>query len=824
MPNTKLLLIGWDAADWQVIDPLMAAGKMPTLKKLIGQGVRGNIATLSPPLSPMLWTSIATGKRAYDHGIHGFVEMSPLSGEVLPVRSTTRKVKAIWNILNEAGLRTNVVNWWPSHPAEKLQGAVVTNQYHKDAPPYGTPWPLDQAAVSPERHLKKLEELRFHPAELSIQHILPFIPEAASLDPENDKVLKPLMRVLAHCVSVHNAATYLMENEDWDLMAVYYEAIDHFSHLAMKYHPPQLDGLDDREFELYHRIIEGAYRYHDMMLERLLELAGPDCGVLLLSDHGFQSSGLRELELPDLPAAPALEHRKYGVLAAHGPAFKQCEKIFGASLLDVTPTILHYFGLPVGQDMEGQVLNSLFKQAETPGDIPSWEITGNRPEFVEQQSHSSTEMLNQLEELGYIDLNQSDKASYVAQELNYNLCLSLLEGNRLEEAQRVSTAFFSEYGELRYGLLLAQVLLQSKKGDGLEDLLIELEQKFPRQLAIPYFKGLWALRTGDALKAVAHFAEMEKRGVVSIDLMIETGRALLISSKLVEAKTYFEKALQNDSACAPALSGRAQCHLELGHAESALEDLENSLEQQFFQPNAHYLMAQASNKLGFKDVAVKALKICLNQAPKHQAAKKLLVELGEPTTSIQEPIVVVTGFPRSGTSMMMKMLSKAELPLFEDGERRQDAHNPEGYFEHKKVRNLGLENKWVEEARGQVLKVVSPLLRYLPSSETYKLIWVKRPLTEVVVSQEVMKGKSADAVMKHFPFQMAMEMQQEEQRLENWIQMQPNMALMVVEYYDCLEKADEVVKDISEFLGRPLNHIEAEKAVNKKLHRNKLAT
>ena len=83
--NRKVLLIGWDAADWKVINPLMDAGKMPNLEKLVNQGVKGNLSTLYPMLSPMLWTSIATGKRAHKHGIHGFSEPDPQSGCVRPI-------------------------------------------------------------------------------------------------------------------------------------------------------------------------------------------------------------------------------------------------------------------------------------------------------------------------------------------------------------------------------------------------------------------------------------------------------------------------------------------------------------------------------------------------------------------------------------------------------------------------------------------------------------------------------------------------------------------------------------------------------------------
>jgi predicted AlkP superfamily phosphohydrolase/phosphomutase len=101
MNNKKVLLIGWDAADWKVIHPLMDEGKMPNVQRLIERGVIAQIATLHPALSPMLWTSIATGKRPFQHGIHGFSEPTPDGLGIQPVTNLSRRCKAVWNILNQ---------------------------------------------------------------------------------------------------------------------------------------------------------------------------------------------------------------------------------------------------------------------------------------------------------------------------------------------------------------------------------------------------------------------------------------------------------------------------------------------------------------------------------------------------------------------------------------------------------------------------------------------------------------------------------------------------------------------------------------------------
>ena len=125
----RLLLVGWDAADWKVIHPLVDAGHMPNLTRLIERGVMGNLATLQPMLSPMLWTSIATGKRPYKHGVHGFSEVAPDTGDVRPISTLSRTTKAVWNILHQQGKTCHVVGWWPSHPAEPLRGAMVSNHF-----------------------------------------------------------------------------------------------------------------------------------------------------------------------------------------------------------------------------------------------------------------------------------------------------------------------------------------------------------------------------------------------------------------------------------------------------------------------------------------------------------------------------------------------------------------------------------------------------------------------------------------------------------------------------------------------------------------------
>jgi predicted AlkP superfamily phosphohydrolase/phosphomutase len=125
----KVLVIGWDAADWKIATPLLDQGQMPHLERLVNEGVMGNIATLHPMLSPLLWNSVATGKLADKHGILDFAEPDPQTGGVRPVRSTSRRVKAIWNILTQRNYRTHVLGWFAGHPAEPINGIAISDLY-----------------------------------------------------------------------------------------------------------------------------------------------------------------------------------------------------------------------------------------------------------------------------------------------------------------------------------------------------------------------------------------------------------------------------------------------------------------------------------------------------------------------------------------------------------------------------------------------------------------------------------------------------------------------------------------------------------------------
>jgi len=302
----KVLLVGWDAADWKIIQPLLDGGEMPVLESLINAGVMGDLSSIRPMLSPMLWTSIATGKRPFKHGVHGFTEVDPEFNQVVPVGSHTRQCKTIWNILNERGFKTHVVGWFATHPAEALDGACVSDRFANPVPTeLDREWRLSPGAIHPTRLEETLANLRLRPEEIPGDVLSMFVRGAEKINQAQDKRLHQIAIRLAETFTVHAAITYLLEHEPWDFATAYYRGIDSISHEFMQFHPPRRAGIYEPEFDLYSDVVNSTYRLHDAMLGRLLYLAGDNVTVIVVSDHGFKSDHTRPFVLPNVPAGIA---------------------------------------------------------------------------------------------------------------------------------------------------------------------------------------------------------------------------------------------------------------------------------------------------------------------------------------------------------------------------------------------------------------------------------------------------------------------------------------------------------------------------------------
>jgi predicted AlkP superfamily phosphohydrolase/phosphomutase/tetratricopeptide (TPR) repeat protein len=585
----KVLLIGWDAADWKVINPLLDQGLMPTLDDFINHGVMGNLATLRPILSPMLWNSIATGKRPNKHGIHGFMEPDTQNGGIRPVSSTSRKVKAIWNILTQRGFKTHVLGWFAGHPAEPINGISVSDLFPYATAPQDQPWPLPPGAVHPESLRDTFAELRMHPADVTEAAILPWIPRAAEVDQEKDKGLMSFAKILSENCSIHNAATWILQNEPWDFLAVYYNGIDHFCHGFMHYHPPRMEGIPEDRYEIYKDVVNGAYRFHDMMLETLLNLAGPDATVLLVSDHGFHSDHLRPRGIPAEPAGPAVQHRPFGIFCMKGQHVQQDERIYGATLLDVTPTILTLFGLPVGADMDGRVLVQAFEEPPQIARIPSWEQElgecGMHPSDLRMDPAAAQAVLQQFVALGYIQPPSEDQSKAVAsavREANYNLARDYLDCGRPDDAlPLLEDLAKNDPKQTRFQMHLAQCYLALSRRAEAKQIL---EALITADLNPPEAEAAKAEQPDQAEAGQVAENVQQAESPQAETARTETPEALAPETTTPEAATSQEKQ-PNPRPWADLLMG--VIHFEEGNMDAALASLLKAEQSDPRLPNLH---------------------------------------------------------------------------------------------------------------------------------------------------------------------------------------------------------------------------------------------
>jgi len=171
----------------------------------------------------------------------------------------------------------------------------------------------------------------------------------------------------------------------------------------------------------------------------------------------------------------------------------------------------------------------------------------------------------------------------------------------------------------------------------------------------------------------------------------------------------------------------------------------------------------------------------------------------------EKTIVVVSGLPRSGTSMMMKMLDAGGLPVLTDNIRKADDDNPKGYYEFERVKQIETDKEWLPQAEGRVVKMISALLKHLPQDYRYKVIFMRRKMAEILASQKRMLVRRGEPTDKIDDQTMAQLFERHLQQVESWLAQQPNFDVVYVSYNAILENPLQHTARINEFLGGTLN-------------------
>ena len=184
-------------------------------------------------------------------------------------------------------------------------------------------------------------------------------------------------------------------------------------------------------------------------------------------------------------------------------------------------------------------------------------------------------------------------------------------------------------------------------------------------------------------------------------------------------------------------------------------------------------------------------------------------------------VTVVSGLPRSGTSMVMKMLEAGGIPPLTDQVRTADIDNPKGYYEFERVKKLPKDTEWLNDARGKAVKVLAELVKHLPDGYTYKIVFIQRNLKEIIESQKKMlvrRGEDPNKVSDKELFELYTKYLK---IIKTHINKRLNMEVLYIDYNNTLKHPKETIKDLNKFFNGELNIKKMNSVIDKKLYRNR---
>jgi predicted AlkP superfamily phosphohydrolase/phosphomutase/Flp pilus assembly protein TadD len=414
-PN-RILVLGFDGMDPQTVDLLLSEGKLPNFAKLRQEGAYGRLLSSQPLLSPVVWTTIATGKTPEEHHIGHFVAVNEKTGEQLPVTSQMRQVKAIWNMFSDAGRTADVVGYWATWPAETVNGTIVSDHtcYHFLFTDGAMGAPDDTGMIYPPEMKKALAPLIRRPGELKPEDVAPFVHVSADelarpFDFNDD--LSHFKWALATADSYRRIGLQLWQTQHPDLLMVYIEGTDSTAHLfGHLFRARGLAGELAAQQQRFGDAVEQMYHYADTMLGEYLAAIDNHTTLVVLSDHGFNLGALQEdpSKTRDMRRVSERYHRLEGILYLYGNHVKAGARIEQPTILDVTPTLLALAGLSPARDMSGRVLTEAFNLKPQPRTVTSYETGERLAAAPAKDAAVDPAVLEHLRSLGYLD-TQSPK-------------------------------------------------------------------------------------------------------------------------------------------------------------------------------------------------------------------------------------------------------------------------------------------------------------------------------------------------------------------------------------------------------------------------------
>jgi predicted AlkP superfamily phosphohydrolase/phosphomutase/tetratricopeptide (TPR) repeat protein len=487
----KVVLLGFDSCDPDLVEKYVLEGKLPHFAQLRREGAHGPLRSTYPILSPVVWTTIATGMKPERHGILDFVTNTPAG--MVPVSSRMRQADTIWELLSRQGEKVGVVGWLVTWPAERVNGFLVTERMGALAYDYlfghGD---IDSQRTWPDALVADLADDVVQPDDVTYAKIRPFLDieekeyrnsYSKSFDPFNR--VGNLRLVLATAETFRNIGERLHAEEKPRFFACYFEAMDAISHQFMPFAPPKQPQVPTDLYLKYRDAIEANYVWHDRVLGEFMDQCDPETTLLVVSDHGFKSGDFRMADSSDFHAKTgAMWHRQFGAFYAWGDGVKRGAKVSGATVYDVAPTVLAAMGYPVPDDMPGNPLVEAFEGGLPVESVPTYYAEARRDAVARIETGEAVlgpeeeEQLAKFRTMGYIGGDRSDPVS-----TSLNLGSSYLASGMYEKAYQEFKKVLATSREPRVLDSVAETCLLTRRHDEAEACLAESLQKDPGGVA-----------------------------------------------------------------------------------------------------------------------------------------------------------------------------------------------------------------------------------------------------------------------------------------------------------------------------------------------------
>jgi predicted AlkP superfamily phosphohydrolase/phosphomutase len=298
--GVKIAILGLDGIDGRLVDDALAEGRLPNLGGLARRGIRGDLRSIRPPKSPVVWTSVATGRTPDVHGVTDFVVRR--QGERVPVTSNLRRAPALWNLAGRTGFTVAFVNWYVTWPAEEVAGAMISDRV--DFPELDRrvfPGELTAAVDSVRRALDERPDRRI--ARFTRVGSAGFDEWRAGHWGQIRRSLRILDEVVRHDLVTLETGRLALRAGQPDLTALYFRGNDNTQHLFWKYRLAEeggqdlagllYDGIRPGDVEALAPVVDRYYDFVDELVGEALALLEPDTAILVLSDHGFLANNER---------------------------------------------------------------------------------------------------------------------------------------------------------------------------------------------------------------------------------------------------------------------------------------------------------------------------------------------------------------------------------------------------------------------------------------------------------------------------------------------------------------------------------------------------